>query len=118
VPRKAWSQAFPESTSMNTLQGARLRIYIIDDHPVVREGLGRAIQDLHDMEVVGEAATAAEAMTGSSALKPDVILVDLHLPDRDGPELITALRTSVPLSKLVVISGYDDEYRVAEALRA
>jgi DNA-binding NarL/FixJ family response regulator len=103
---------------MTSLQDARLRIYLIDDHPVVREGFARAIADEPDMEVVGQASTAAEGLSGASAASPHIVLVDLNLPDRDGPELIAALRGAIPEAKLVVVSGYDDEYRVAEALRA
>src|SRR5262245_51390199 len=103
---------------MISTQGAKLRIYLIDDHPVVREGFARAIADEPDMQVVGQAATASEVLAEVQKAHPDVVLVDLNLPDRDGPELIAALREMIPDAKLVVVSGYDDEYRVAEALRA
>lgn len=103
---------------MTSTHGAKLRIYLIDDHPVVREGFARAVADEPDLEVVGQAATANDGLTETKELRPDVVLVDLNLPDRDGPELISALREAIPESKLVVVSGYDDEYRVAEALRA
>jgi DNA-binding NarL/FixJ family response regulator len=96
----------------------KIKIYLIDDHPIVREGFARAIADEHDMEVMGQAGTAAEALTETLARKPDVILVDLNIPDRDGIELLGALRAQLPSSKLLVLSGYDDEFRVAEALRA
>lgn len=103
---------------MTLTQGAKLRIYLIDDHSVVREGFARAIADEPDMEVVGQASTATEGLAGSVPANPDIVLVDLNLPDRDGPELIAALRTAIPDAKLVVVSGYDDEYRVSESLRA
>ena len=96
----------------------KLRVYLIDDHPVVLEGLSRAINDQVDMEVVGAAGTAGDGQRECEAMRPDVVLVDLQLPDREGPELIAALRASVTESRLVVVSGYDDDYRVAEALRA
>jgi DNA-binding NarL/FixJ family response regulator len=96
----------------------KLRLFIIDDHPVVREGIARTVQAEPDMELAGEAATAAEALTGVVDAHPDVVIVDLHLPDRDGPDLIVALRAALPNARLLVVSGYDDEYRVAEALRA
>lgn len=95
-----------------------LHIYLIDDHPVVREGFARAIAEQPDLTVVGQASTAGEGLEQVQGLRPDVVLVDLNLPDRDGPELIAALREAIPDAKLVVVSGYDDEYRVAEALRA
>lgn len=95
-----------------------LRLFLIDDHPVVREGLAREIAESADLEVVGEADTAAEALARAPEARPDVITVDLLLPDRDGPDLITALRALVPEARLVVVSAFDDEYRVTEALRA
>lgn len=96
----------------------KLRIYLIDDHPVVREGFARAVADEPDMEVVGQAGTAADALRETVLCKPDVVLVDLNIPDRDGIELLGALRAQLQQAKLLVLSGYDDEYRVAEALRA
>jgi DNA-binding NarL/FixJ family response regulator len=97
---------------------ARIRIFLIDDHPVVREGFASAFATEADLTIVGTAATAAEALADVASAAPDVVLVDLHLPDRDGPDLITALRAVVPTARLVVVSGYDDEFRVTEALRA
>src|SRR4051812_40434452 len=98
--------------------GVKIRIFLIDDHPVVRDAFARAAADEGDMEVVGDAATGAEALAGARLARPDVILVDLALPDRDGAELIAELRQGLPTARLVVLSGYDDEFRVAEALRA
>src|SRR5512144_1422667 len=93
----------------------RIKIFLIDDHPIVREGFARAIADESDMEVVGQAGTAAEALKETMALKPDVVLVDLNSPDRAGIELLGARRAQLPAAKLLVLSGYDDEFRVAEA---
>jgi len=97
---------------------SKIRVYLVDDHPVVRSGLARALGEQPDLEIVGQASTATQGLSDAQALKPDVILVDLSLPDRDGPELIASLRQLVPGAKLVVVSGYEDEYRVSEALRA
>jgi DNA-binding NarL/FixJ family response regulator len=96
----------------------KLRIYLIDDHPVVREGFALALAAEPDMTVVGQAGTAADALRETAICKPDVVLVDLNIPDRDGIELLGALRVQLPHAKLLVLSGYDDEFRVAEALRA
>ena len=96
----------------------KLRIYLIDDHPVVRQGLARAIAQEPGMTVVGQSSTAVEALREVGALAPDVVLVDLNLPDRDGIDLLTALRGRVRDAKLLVLSCYDDELHVAEALRA
>ncbi len=95
-----------------------IKIYLIDDHPIVREGFARAIEDEPDMQVIGQAGTAGEALKDAALMTPDVALVDLNIPDRDGIELLCALRAQLPHTKLLVLSGYDDEFRVAEALRA
>lgn len=94
------------------------RVYLIDDHPIVREGLSRIFKQETDMELVGSSETAAAGLRETLAAKPDVILVDLNMPDRDGIELLSTLHAQLPAAKLVVLSGYEDEYRVAEALRA
>jgi DNA-binding NarL/FixJ family response regulator len=103
---------------MNPTSSRRIRVYLIDDHPVVRSGIARTLNEQSDLEVIGQSATATDALREVGALAPDVVLVDLALPDKDGPGLITALKEAAPTSKLLVVSGYADEYRVAEALRA
>jgi DNA-binding NarL/FixJ family response regulator len=98
--------------------GEGTRVYLIDDHPVVRQGLARAIAQEPGMTVVGQSATAVEAMEEIGRIAPDVVLVDLNLPDRDGIDLILGLRAKLKEAKLMVLSCYDDEMHVAEALRA
>jgi len=100
------------------LEPNTIRVYLIDDHPVLRESLARALDAESGMVVAGQAGTAAEALREIPVAKPDVVLVDLNIPDRDGMELLAALRTQNPAARLLVLSGYDDEFRVAEALRA
>ncbi|MDC3952372.1 MULTISPECIES: response regulator [Polyangium] len=95
-----------------------IRVYLIDDHPVLREGFAKALEAEPGMTVVGQAGTAADALREVQSIKPEVVLVDLNIPDRDGIELLAALRVQVPTAKLLVLSCYDDEFRVAEALRA
>ncbi len=95
-----------------------LRIYVIDDHSVVREAFIRAFSDEPDFEIVGQAATVTESLTGVVASDPDVVLVDMALPDGDGVDLVAAIRAAIPDAKILVVSAHEDEYRVAEALRA
>ncbi len=95
-----------------------IRVYLIDDHPIVRDAFASALAEAPDLALVGQAGTANEALRETVIVKPDVVLVDLNMPDRDGIELLLALRAQLPLVKLLVLSGYDDDYRVAEALRA
>jgi two-component system, NarL family, nitrate/nitrite response regulator NarL len=103
---------------MHESSGRKIRVFLIDDHPIVREGFARALTDAPDIVVVGQAETAADALKEAPFTSPDVILVDLNMPDRDGIELIGALHARMPDVKLLVLSAYDDEFRVAEALRA
>jgi len=95
-----------------------IRVFLIDDHPVLRDSLARALSAEPGMVVAGQAGTAAEAFQELPMAKPDVALVDLNIPDRDGIELLVTLHTLYSSLKLLVLSGYDDEFRVAEALRA
>jgi len=97
---------------------SRTTVYVIDDHPIVRAALARAIADEPDLAFVGEAGTAVEALREVVATQPDVVLLDLNIPDRDGIELLVTLRALLSKAKLLVVSGYDDAFRVVEALRA
>jgi DNA-binding NarL/FixJ family response regulator len=97
---------------------APIRVYLIDDHPVVIDGFSVAVAAEPDIVLVGSATSAAEGLVGAVAARPDVLLVDLALPDSGGPQLVARLRAALPAARLVVLSGYDDEFRVAEALRA
>ena len=83
----------------------KVRVYLIDDHPIVREGFARALADAPDIVVVGQADTAAEALKGAPFASPDVLLVDLNMPDRDGIELVGALHARLPDVKLLVQIG-------------
>lgn len=96
----------------------KLRVYLIDDHPIVRQALARAIALEPHMIVVGQSGVAENALREAPALAPDVVLVDLDLPDRDGIDLIGELRAELPGAKLLVLTCYDDELHVAEAIRA
>ncbi len=94
-----------------------VRILIVDDHPVVREGL-RAFLDLHDdLEVVGGAATGGEALAQAAGTRPDVILLDLALPDRHGLTLLPELTDGDAAPKVVVLTSFLDDDLVRRAVR-
>lgn len=89
----------------------QIKILIADDHPVVREGLTAMISRENDFEVVGEAKTGKEALEKSGELKPDVVLMDLRMPEMDGVEAIQAISASYPDIKFIILTTYsDDEY--------
>ncbi len=98
---------------------ARVRVLLIDDHALVREGL-RALLEGGDegIEVVGEAATTDEGLEAALALTPDLILLDLSLPGRPAPDLIRAVRSALPKTRVVVLSAMLEERWVRETVAA
>lgn len=95
-----------------------IQILIVDDHPVVREGLVAMLSTQSDMQVVGEAGTAEEAIAQVARLKPDIVLMDLELPDSDGPRAIRRVRSILPDAKVIVLTAYDTDDRVLSAASA
>lgn len=94
------------------------RLVIIDDHPVVREGLKAYLELQADVEVVGEASTLREAVDLLTRETPDLLLLDLQLPDGSGLNLLPHLRTLPQTPKVLVLTSFLDDASVREALRA
>lgn len=87
------------------------KILIVDDHPVVREGIGAMLKRESDFKIVGEAANGQEAIDKARELSPDVILMDLRMPEVDGVEAITRIKADMPDIKFIILTTYsDDEY--------
>jgi len=97
---------------------ARKRIFLVDDHPLVREWLTNLIHQQTDMTVCGESETAPHALQTIAGAKPDVAIVDLSLKDSSGIELIKALREAQPNVAVLVLSMHDEEHYAERALRA
>jgi len=93
-------------------------ILIVDDHPLVREGLIRRLQREPGLKVCGEAADAPAAMKAVANLKPDIAIVDISLPGRDGIELTKDLRARFPETRVLVLSMHDESLYAERALRA
>lgn len=96
----------------------KTRIVLVDDHDIVRLGLMTLLNDQHDMEVVGEASTAAEAVRAAKNLKPDVVLMDIRLPGEGGIEAAGQITRQVPESKVVMLTSFADQELVVRAIRA
>ena len=97
---------------------ASVRLMIVDDHPVVRDGLSGIFSADPDFEVIGEAANGADAVRRARALKPDVILMDLRMPELDGVGAIRALAAEGVLSRVLVLTTYDSDADVRPAIEA
>jgi two-component system, NarL family, response regulator NreC len=95
-----------------------IRILVVDDHTVVRAGLKLLIDAENDMEAVGEAGNAREAIFEARSLKPDLILMDVVMPDESGLEVVPTLRKEHPDTKVLVLSMQDDPHYVREAFAA
>ncbi len=95
-----------------------IRVLVVDDHAVVREGL-RAFLELQDgIEVAGEAADGEEAVTAAERLVPDVILMDLVMPRLDGAAAMRVLRERLPAARVIVLTSFLDDDKLLPALRA
>jgi DNA-binding NarL/FixJ family response regulator len=95
-----------------------MRICVVDDHEIVREGLRRALPNDPTIEVVGEAASGAEALREARRTLPDVMLVDFRLPDMTGDELCRRIRSGFPSTKVVMLTTYLSEDVVRRSLDA
>lgn len=95
-----------------------VRCAVVDDHPVFREGLARMLGSLPDVEVVGAVATAAEAVSLAETERPDVLLLDLRLPDRSGLETIPDIAHASPGTYVVILTGHAEEEDIVEAFKA
>ncbi|MFC2002111.1 response regulator [Chloroflexota bacterium] len=89
----------------------KIKILIADDHPVVREGLSTMLSREQDIQVVGEAENGTEAIKKAGELQPDIILMDLRMPEIDGVEAMRQIKVKNPDMKFIVLTTYDnDEY--------
>jgi len=97
---------------------AKTRILLVDDHDIVRLGLMTLLNDQPDMEVVGEASTAAEALKAVEKLNPSVVLMDIRLPGEGGIEAAHQITARFPETKVVMLTSFADDELVVRAIRA
>src|SRR2546426_11173260 len=105
-------------TKKESKQKEGKKIFIVDDHPVFREGLAGLIRGEADLAVCGEANSAAQALTAIERLKPDLVLVDIGLPGRSGLELIKDIRAVRSETAVLVISMHGETLYAERVLRA
>lgn len=95
-----------------------IRILIADDHAIVREGLQTLINAKPGMELVGQASDGVEAAQLAAALQPDVILLDMAMPRKNGLEAIRDIKQDNPNARILVLTSFDDDERVFSAIKA
>src|ERR1041384_1933836 len=95
-----------------------IRVLSIDDHPLVREGICTIINSQSDMSLAGTASNGKEGIEAFRALSPDVTLMDLHLPDLSGLDVMIAIRSQFPDARVIVLTTFDGDMDVRRALKA
>ena len=96
----------------------KIKILIVDDHPMMRDALQMAFTDETDLQVIGEAEDAIEALKLLETLTPDIILMDLLMPNMNGLEAIEKIVETNPQAKILVLSSMEDEERIVSAIQA
>jgi NarL family two-component system response regulator LiaR len=95
-----------------------IRVLLVDDHTMVRRGLVTFLQVFDDLELAGEAATGEEAIEQCARLQPDVVLMDIVMPDMDGVETTRAIRQQFPSVQVIALTSFKEEELVQNALQA
>ncbi len=95
----------------------KIRVLIADDHAMVRDGL-RSILSVDDIEIVGEAATGREALEAVQALAPDLVLMDIRMPDMDGLAATEAIKQCAPDTSVIVVTSYESKEYLRRAIQA
>jgi two-component system, NarL family, response regulator DevR len=95
-----------------------IRVFLVDDHELVRRGINALLSAEIDIEVVGEASTAAQAIGRIRATTPDVAVLDVRLPDGSGIDVCRDIRSTLPGTRCLMLTGYDDDEAVYAAVLA
>jgi len=96
----------------------RIRVFSVDDHPLLREGLVAIVNSQPDMTMIAEASSAQEAIQQFPKLLPDVTLMDLRLPDKSGIEAMIAIRAEFPQARFIMLTTFEGDVEIQRALEA
>ena len=95
----------------------RITVVIADDHPIFRQGIKGVLESEPDIQVVGEASEGKQAIALARALAPDVLIVDVHMPDIDGLEVTRSVKMHLPRTGIILVTAYDDEEQLFQAIK-
>ena len=95
-----------------------IRVLLGDDHTLVRQGLRRFIESADGIEVLGEASTGADMVRLVEEIEPDIVVLDIRMPEMDGIEAARQITARLPATRVVMLTAYDDRHFVVEAVRA
>lgn len=95
-----------------------LRVLLVDDHPIVREGLRSLLETHGQVQVIAEASDGQEAVHKVIELRPDIVLMDIRMAGMDGVEATRQIKFRAPDAKVIILTSYDDDQQVFEAIRA
>jgi DNA-binding NarL/FixJ family response regulator len=99
-------------------EATRIRVFSVDDHPLLREGLAAIIDNQPDMVLVAQASSAQEAILQFRRHQPDVTLMDLRLPDKSGIEATIAIRAEFPKARIIILTTFEGDVEIQRALEA
>ena len=100
------------------MSDSKIRVLVVDDHPVLRDGVAAILENQTDMTMVGEARDGSEAVERFRALQPDVTLMDLQMPGMNGVDAIIAIRSAHPGARIIVLTTYAGDVQAVRALKA
>src|SRR3954470_13572987 len=110
--------ATAEAQAASSIAATRSRVLVVDDHSLLRTGVANIINQEPGLEVVGEAANGREAIDAFLTHRPDVVLMDLRMPEMEGVEAVRRIREIDPHARVVVLTTYDADEDIARALQA
>ncbi|MGO9519032.1 MAG: response regulator transcription factor [Candidatus Korobacteraceae bacterium] len=108
----------PVTKRQETVETSKLRVFVVDDHPIVRQGLAQMINREPDLTVCGEAEQAASALQAIVSERPDILILDISLGGPDGLELLKNVRMRYPALPVLILSMHDESIYAERALRA